>query len=49
MNRKTCLFALVIFFAISLSAYPANFIVNVGGPSGAETTRGSCRRRSMNA
>jgi parallel beta-helix repeat protein len=38
MNRKTCLLVLVIFFAISLSVYPANFTVNVAAPSGGDDT-----------
>ena len=33
MSRKTCLLVLVIFFAISLSAYPSKLIVNVAAPS----------------
>jgi parallel beta-helix repeat protein len=38
MKRKTLLIALVIFFAISLSAYPAKLTVNVQGPNGPDDT-----------
>ena len=38
MNRKTFLLVLVIFFGISVSAYPANFTVNVAAPSGGDDT-----------
>ena len=38
MNRKTFLIVLVIFFAISLSAYPSKLIVNVAAPLGPDNT-----------
>jgi parallel beta-helix repeat protein len=38
MNKKTCLLVLVIFFALSLSAYPSKLIVNVAAPLGIDDT-----------
>lgn len=38
MSRKTYFFVLVIFFAISVSAYPSKLIVNVAAPIGIDDT-----------